>query len=52
MARAKVLLVETDLPMPRVAAGAGFLDAARLSAVFRRETGETPTGYRRRHRDR
>jgi len=50
--RARTLLAETDLPMPEVAEGSGFKNADRLAAVFRRETGLTPSQYRRRFRRR
>lgn len=49
--RARRLLARSDLPMPHVAARSGFRSAARLSVVFHRETGQTPTAYRRHHRD-
>lgn len=45
--RAKQLLVTTDLPMPAIADRSGFSSAWRLSALFNRETGLTPTAYRR-----
>jgi LacI family transcriptional regulator len=48
--RAQRLLAETDLPMPAVAARAGFSDAKQLSVRFREATGLTPTTYRRRFR--
>jgi LacI family transcriptional regulator len=44
---AKRLLAETDLPMIHVAERSGFGDAERLSVVFRRQTGTTPSAYRR-----
>ena len=50
MDRARALLVTTDSAMPDVARRAGFTDAKQLSVVFRQETGETPTAYRRRLR--
>ncbi len=50
VARAARLLAETDMPTPDVAAHAGFSSASKLSAVFRKETGQTPTAYRRQHR--
>jgi LacI family transcriptional regulator len=50
VARAARLLIETDLPTPDVAAHAGFSSASKLSAVFRKETGSTPTAFRRSHR--
>ena len=48
--RARSLLSETDLPMPQVAQRAGFANAERLSAIFRRCVGQTPTAYRRQFR--
>lgn len=47
--RARRLLTSTSLAMPDVAEQSGFRDAQRLSEVFRRELGESPTGYRARH---
>ena len=47
MERAKNLLTSTDWPMSIVATAAGFSDGKHLSIVFRRETGLTPTAYRR-----
>jgi LacI family transcriptional regulator len=48
--RAARLLCDTDLDMPRVAEQSGFTNQVRFSTVFREHLGETPTGYRRRHR--
>ncbi|MEM7806571.1 MAG: substrate-binding domain-containing protein [Planctomycetota bacterium] len=48
VARAKVLLMRTTLPMPEVAEQAGFTDAQRMYEVFRRETGDSPSAYRQR----
>jgi len=48
--RAKTLLKQTDLPMPKVSGASGFIDAARLSKAFRRELGTTPTEYRNKSR--
>ena len=48
--RASKLLRETDLDMPRVAEQSGFANQVRFSTVFREQVGDTPTGYRRRHR--
>jgi LacI family transcriptional regulator len=48
--RAAKLLRETDLDMPRVAEQSGFANQVRFSTVFREQMGDTPTGYRRRHR--
>jgi len=46
--RAKHLLVESELAIAVVAELAGFGDAGYLSVAFRRETGESPYGYRAR----
>ncbi|MFP4054209.1 MAG: substrate-binding domain-containing protein [Phycisphaerae bacterium] len=48
--RAKQLLRDTDWPMLRVALASGFTGAERLSVVFRREVGITPTRYRKQFR--
>ena len=45
--RAQRLLAETDLPMSEVARQCGFVGAPIFSVVFRRETGYTPSAYRR-----
>jgi len=50
--RARTLLAETDLAMPEIAENSGFKNADRLAAVFRRETGFTPSQYRRQFRRR
>jgi len=50
--QAKTLLIETDMTMPQIAAGSGFRSQARLSVVFRRLTGMTPTNYRNQFRTR
>ncbi|MEX1223874.1 MAG: substrate-binding domain-containing protein, partial [Pirellulales bacterium] len=44
--RAKKLLTETDLSIVQVAAMIGFNETARLTEFFRKQTGQTPTGYR------
>jgi LacI family transcriptional regulator len=44
------LLVETDLPAAKIAELAGFSSFSYANKVFRRETGEPPAQYRRRHR--
>ncbi len=46
----KQLLVETTMPVEKITGLAGFNNLTHLSKVFRRETGETLSGYRRRHR--
>jgi LacI family transcriptional regulator len=48
--RAKQLLTDTDMQMPAVADASGFANAARLSLLFRRETGMTPSEFRHRSR--
>jgi LacI family transcriptional regulator len=50
--RAKRLLIETDLDMPRIAAESGFNEARRLSMVFKQQTGQSPSHYRRALRNR
>ena len=47
--RAKSLLAGTELPMSQVARLSGFTEGRQLSVVFRQETGQTPTAYRRYH---
>lgn len=46
MQRAKMLLAESDLPIPNVAEAAGFGSPEYLATVFRREFGVTPLKYR------
>lgn len=48
--RAKRLLSTTDLAMPAIANRSGFDSARRLATVFRKQTGTTPTAYRRQFR--
>ncbi|HUE87288.1 MAG TPA: substrate-binding domain-containing protein [Vicinamibacterales bacterium] len=48
--RARQLLIETDLAMPLIAEQSGFRDSGHLSEVFREQSAETPTAYRRRFR--
>lgn len=45
--RARRLLEESDWTVERIASATGFGTAANLRAVFRREVGATPSGYRR-----
>ncbi len=49
--RAGRLLVETDLPITRVAKASGFGRASYLAQAFRQAFGATPARYRRRMRD-
>jgi len=44
--RAKELLAQTDLPIPKVAAACGFGTGAYLATLFKRATGLTPLKYR------
>lgn len=46
LARAKHLLQETDLPIPRISEVVGFATASYFIQVFRAETGLTPAKYR------
>jgi len=46
--RAKQLLRDTDLSIPKVATAAGFREPATMSRTFRRELGETPSEFRKR----
>ena len=50
VARAKQLLAETDLEVGTVADRCGFRTIDRLGLVFRKLTGQTPSGYRRKVR--
>ena len=45
--RVKQLLVETDLPLARVATLAGYEHPEYMHVVFKRETGQTPGDFRR-----
>lgn len=48
VSRAKELLDRTGMQLPEIAARCGFSYPSKLSAVFKRETGTTPSDYRRR----
>jgi LacI family transcriptional regulator len=50
LAWTKQLLLETNLPVWKIAETSGFGSTARLNAVFRREAGITLAEYRRRGR--
>lgn len=43
---AKRLLLETDLPLPRIAEASGFNTASYLAVVFQKVVGMTPAKYR------
>lgn len=45
---AKKLLVESSVSMSRIAELTGFQDANYFSRVFKKRTGDTPSGYRKR----
>lgn len=47
VARIKQLLVDTDFPLKKIADLTGFEHVEYLSVVFKRFTGETPGGYRK-----
>lgn len=48
--RVKQLLVETDCPLPEIAARVGFQHAEYLSTLFKSKFGQTPGLFRRRMR--
>ena len=48
--RARQLLLETDLPLPKVARACGFRSPSYLAAVFHRHLGVTPVRYRAHNR--
>jgi LacI family transcriptional regulator len=50
MERVRELLVSTSLPVGEIAAATGFDNPEYLSAMFRRECGESPREFRARHR--
>jgi LacI family transcriptional regulator len=52
MQRVKQLLTETDLSLIDIADRAGFSYVEYLSTSFRRETGQSPSAYRRKFRSR
>ena len=47
VARAARRLAETDAPLAEIALSAGFSDQSHFSNVFRRETGLSPSAFRR-----
>jgi LacI family transcriptional regulator len=48
--RAQRLLLETDLPIPKVALAAGYRSGSYLAQVFQKQVGRTPAQYRKEHR--
>ena len=49
---ARERVAHTEAPLAEVALDAGFADQAHFTRVFRRQTGSTPSEYRRRSRSR
>jgi len=47
--RIKQLLIETDWTLARISAAVSIAHVEYLSVFFKRETGESPTDFRRRH---
>jgi AraC-like DNA-binding protein len=47
IARAARRLSETDTPLAEIALEAGFADQSHFSNAFRRETGQSPSAFRR-----
>ncbi len=52
IARVKQLLRETDMTLEQITALTGYSHKERLGAVFKREIGESPGGYRRKMKSR
>ncbi len=50
LSHVRAMLVETDLPVALIAERTGFEHTEYLSVAFRRETGQTPSAYRQKHR--
>ncbi len=48
--RAKSILADTEIPISQVADQAGFRSPQRFAVVFSRETGMTPSEYRKQYR--
>ena len=50
LVHAKRMLLDTDIPIPQIAAASGYNSASYLTQVFRKEVGITPAKYRTRFR--
>ena len=50
--RARLLLAETDMPITMIAADLGYSSSQHFATSFRRDTGTTPSRYRRQVTDR
>ena len=50
--RVKLLLLNTDLDVGRIAVECGFMQPARLTEAFKRETGMTPVEFRKQKKPR
>jgi AraC-like DNA-binding protein len=50
IAAAADLIRKTDRPLAEVALSVGFSDQSHFTRVFARESGETPSAFRRRYR--
>ncbi|MFB0875720.1 MULTISPECIES: helix-turn-helix domain-containing protein [unclassified Sphingobium] len=50
LSKAQTILAETDLPLKEVAYRLGFTSSSTFSSTFRKDSGETPSGYRQRVR--
>jgi LacI family transcriptional regulator len=48
--RSRQLLLQTDMSLAAVALGSGLRDGRQLSVIYRRETGMTPSAFRRQFR--
>jgi len=48
--RARRLLIETRLPIPRIAVACGFVEPGSLARAFRKEFGVSPSKLRDQHR--
>jgi AraC-like DNA-binding protein len=47
IARAKQLMLETDLPLAQIAIGTGFADQAHFTRTFGRAAGQSPRAWQR-----